>query len=128
MFAVLAGLSVLAGVAGVAAAWLTYNRPAELWQRFEGGFGRVWSAWESAYRVDDLYGATIVAPGKKAAEVAAFTVDARGIDGAVNGVGWVFRRAGAVLRGVQTGYVRNYGAVFAAGMLAVLVWLIARGL
>jgi NADH-quinone oxidoreductase subunit L len=128
MFLLLAGLSVLAGVAGAAAAWLTYNRPAELWQRFEQGFGRVWTAWESAYRVDDIYGATIVAPGRRAAEAAAFTVDARGIDGAVNGVGWLFRRAGSALRGLQTGYVRNYGAVFTAGILVVLAWLIARGM
>jgi NADH-quinone oxidoreductase subunit L len=26
---------------------------------------RVWTAWENAYRVDDIYGATIVAPGKQ---------------------------------------------------------------
>jgi NADH-quinone oxidoreductase subunit L len=128
MFALLAGLSVLAGVAGAVAAWLAYNRPAELWQRFEEGFGNLWSAWENAYGVDDLYGATIVAPGKKAAEVAAFAVDARGIDGAVNGVGWVFRRLGSALRGLQTGYVRNYGVTFAAGLLVVIVWLIARGM
>ena len=63
-----------------------------------------------------------------AAEAAAFTVDAKGIDGAVNGVGWLFRRAGSALRGLQTGYVRNYGAVFTAGILVVLVWLIARGM
>ncbi|HSJ35575.1 MAG TPA: NADH-quinone oxidoreductase subunit L [Acidimicrobiia bacterium] len=128
MFLLLAGLSVLAGVAGAVAAWLSYNRPAELWQRFEQGFGRVWTAWENAYQVDDIYGATVVAPGHKLAEAAAFTVDAKGIDGAVNGVGWVFRRLGGALRGVQTGYVRNYGAAFTAGILVILVWLIARGM
>jgi len=125
---VLAGLSVLAGIAGVAAAWLTYNRPPQAWRRFEAGFGRLWKAWENAYWVDDLYGAALVAPSRKAAELAAFEVDARGIDGVVNGVGWVFQRLGGALRGLQTGYVRNYGAGFTAGILVIVIWLVWRGL
>jgi NADH-quinone oxidoreductase subunit L len=126
MFASLAGLSVLAGVAGVAAAWLTYNRPPVAWQRFETGFGKLWMAWENAYWVDDLYGVAFVAPGEQLAEAAAFAVDAKGIDGAVNGVGEVVRRLGGALRGLQTGYVRNYGAGFTAGILAIIIWLTWR--
>ena len=128
MFFILAGLSVMAGVAGVAAGWLTYNRPAAAWQRFEAGFGKLWTSWEDAYRIDDLYGKVFVAPGKKAVEIAAFEVDARGIDGAVNGLGWVFRRLGNTVRGLQTGYVRNYGVGFTAGMLVIVIWLVVRGL
>jgi NADH-quinone oxidoreductase subunit L len=127
-FWVLAALSVGAGLAGAAAAWLTYNRPADAWRRFEEGFGGLWSTWERAYRVDDLYGAVIVAPGRTLSEQAAFTVDAKGIDGAVNGVGWLFRRLGGVLRGAQTGYVRTYGVGFTAGLLVVVIWLVMRGL
>lgn len=128
MFVLLAGLSVLAGGAGVVAAWLTYNRPVEAWRDFQEGFGPAWTTWEQAYRVDDLYGAVVVAPGRRASEVAAFTVDLKGIDGVVNGVGWLFQRAGGALRGIQTGYVRNYGVEFAAGMLVVVIWLVAVGL
>src|SRR5690606_1119444 len=128
MFLILAGLSTLAGIAGVAAAWLTYNRPPEAWQRFQEGFGRLWTAWENAYWVDDVYGATIVGPGRRLAEFAAFQVDARGVDGAVNGLGAAVARIGSVLRGLQAGFVRNYAAGFAAGVLVVAVWLIARGL
>ena len=128
MFLLLAGLSVVAGVAGVAAAWLAYNRPAAAWRRFQSGFGSMWTAWEQAYRVDDLYGSVIVTPGRKASETAAFTVDAKGIDGAVNGVGGVFRKLGGVLRNLQTGYVRNYGVGFTAGLLVIAIWLVARGL
>ena len=40
MFALLAALSVGAGLAGAGAAVLTYNRPAELWRRFEASFGK----------------------------------------------------------------------------------------
>jgi hypothetical protein len=51
------------------------------------GFGRLWEAWSTAYRVDDLYGAALVVPGRKLAETAAFRFDLPIVDGLVNGVG-----------------------------------------
>ena len=80
-----------------------------------------------AYRVDDLYGATIVTPGRKLSERLAFDFDAGGIDGLVNGVGRAVRSAGARTRMLQTGLVRNYGVGFVAGLLAVVIWLVVAG-
>ncbi len=128
MFFLLAAISVLAGVAGIVMAYLAYNRPRELWERFQLGFGRAWTAWEQAYRVDDLYGATLVKPGKAMAEAAAFKVDLPVVDGAVNGIARLVRSVGSGARTVQTGYVRNYGVAFVAGIVAMLVWILARGL
>ncbi len=89
------------------------------------GLEPIWGTWESAYRIDDLYGATLVAPGKKAAELAAFGFDLKVIDGAVNGVGRLVRSAGTWTRTLQTGYVRNYGALFLGGTLVIVIWLVA---
>jgi NADH:ubiquinone oxidoreductase subunit 5 (subunit L)/multisubunit Na+/H+ antiporter MnhA subunit len=127
MFAVLAAISVLAGTAGVVIGYLTYNRPPEMWQRFQDGFGRVWGLWEQAYKVDDVYGATLVKPGKALADAAAFKVDVPIVDGAVNGVGWVVRRLGSTVRLTQTGLVRTYGVVFVAGVLGVIIWMVVAG-
>lgn len=127
MIILLAGLSVVAGLAGIAAAYLAYNRDAEDWLGFEDGLQPLWGTWEDAYRVDDLYGRVIVAPGKKSAEAAAFAVDLPVIDGAVNGIGRVFRDLGNWVRPIQTGYVRNYGALFLAGTVVVVIWMIAGG-
>jgi NADH-quinone oxidoreductase subunit L len=127
MFALLAALSVGAGLAGAGAAVLTYNRPAELWRRFETSFGRVWEAWQNAYWVDDLYGLAIVAPGKKAAEDMAFRVDLPVIDGLVNGAGRLVREVAGWARGLQSGLVRSYGLLFGAGTVAVIAWMLARG-
>ncbi len=127
MFILLAGLSVLAGLAGAAAAYLAYNRSSDEWRGFEGGFEPLWGAWEKAYGVDDIYGRVIVAPGKRAAEAAAFQFDIPIIDGAVNGLGRVFRDLGEWARPIQTGYVRNYGALFLAGTIVVVIWLVAGG-
>ncbi|MFZ0626375.1 MAG: NADH-quinone oxidoreductase subunit L [Acidimicrobiia bacterium] len=127
MFLLLAGLSVLAGVLGVTAGYLAYRRPVEKWRDFEAGLEPLWGTWEQAYRVDDFYGAALVAPGKKTAELAAFGLDLAVIDGAVNGVGRWVRSLGEWARPLQTGFVRNYGVLFLGGALVVIVWLVAVG-
>ena len=124
----LAGLSVAAGLAGIVAAYLAYRREESAWRDFEDGMQPAWGLWLDAYRVDDLYGATIVAPGRKLAEAAAFSFDLPVIDGAVNGVGRLVRNLGDWLRPLQTGYVRNYGVIFLAGAVAVVVWLVTGGI
>jgi len=125
MFVLLAGLSVVAGLAGVAAAFLAYRQPREAWEAFEHGFEPLWGTWEQAYHVDDIYGRVIVAPGRRAAEAAAFSVDLPVIDGAVNGAAYVVRRLGEWARPLQTGFVRNYGALLLAGAVTVVIWLVA---
>ncbi len=127
MFLLLAALSVGAGLAGVGAAFLTYNRPADLWRRFEESFGKLWDAWQNAYWVDDLYGMTIVQPGRKLAEAAAFRFDIPVVDGLVNGAGRLVRNVAGWARGMQTGLVRSYGLLFGAGTVAVIAWMLARG-
>ena len=123
----LALVSMTAGVIGLVMAFLTYRRPADRWRDFEESFQPLWGTWEAAYNVDDFYGRTIVAPGKRAAEVSAFGIDLPIIDGAVNGIGRIVRDFGDWLRPLQTGFVRNYGALFLAGTLVIVVWLVAGG-
>ena len=126
-FLLLAVLSVGAGLAGAAAAFLAYNRPTELWERFEASFGKLWGWWQKGYGVDDAYGAVVVAPGKKAAETAAFRFDLGVIDGLVNGIGRAVRALASRLRPVQNGLVRSYGLLFTAGVVAVVTWILVRG-
>jgi NADH-quinone oxidoreductase subunit L len=128
LFIILAGLSVFAALVGGGAAYLTYRRPVGSWQRFEEGLQPLWGTWEDAYRVDDLYGKTLVAPGRKLAEISAFGVDLPLIDGAVNGAAGLFLGIGQRLRPLQTGYVRNYAALLLAGAVVVVGWLLAGGL
>ena len=127
MFAILAGLSALAGAIGAGAGYLAYSRPKERWSAFEEVFEPLWGTWEHAYRVDDIYGATLVAPGMKAARFAAFGVDLPIIDGMVNGVGRLVRMAGETARPLQSGFVRNYGVLFLGGALVAVIWLVTSG-
>ncbi len=124
---VLAAVAVAAGVVGAGMAFFAYHRPSEAWRRFQSGFGRVWGWWENAYRVDDIYGAMLVAPGRRLAEQAAFRLDLKVVDGAVNGVARLVRATGIMIRPAQSGLIRQYGLWFALGLVAVLAWILVRG-
>ena len=127
MFALLAALSVGAGLAGAGAAVLTYNRPAELWRRFEASFGKLWDAWQNAYWVDDLYGMAIVEPGRKLAEATALSLRPSGRRRPRQRGGSAGPGGRRLARGLQTGLVRSYGLLFGAGTVAVIAWMLARG-
>ncbi len=125
----LALVSVAAGVVGIAIAFLLYRHASEeTRERLLGKVRRPLMAWENGYWVDDVYGTLIVKPGMRIALWSAGAVDQRTIDGLVNGVGAAVRRLGRRLRPLQSGFVRSYGAVLAAGAVGIVAWIVARGL
>jgi NADH-quinone oxidoreductase subunit L len=75
---------------------------------------------------DDFYDTIIGRPSQKLATFFAWVVDARIIDGAVNGTANLVRSTGSATRKLQSGYVRNYALGIAVGMAAVIVFLISR--
>ncbi len=125
----LAVVSVLAGVAGLVMAYLLYGRADEMTrQRMLGWVRRPMFVWENAYWVDRVYGRLVVAPGKRVAVWMAEFVDQVVIDGLVNGVGGSVRRIGGWIRPLQTGFVRSYGVLLAGGTVALVAWIISRGI
>ena len=62
----------------------------------------------------------------KLATFFAWVVDARVIDGAVNGTANLVRATGSAARKLQSGYVRNYALGIALGMAALIVFLLSR--
>jgi NADH-quinone oxidoreductase subunit L len=76
--------------------------------------------------IDPLYARIVETPGRALAAFSAFVVDSKLIDGVVNGLGAVVRFGGSRLRTVQTGYVRNYALVIAAGAVLVLGYVVAK--
>ncbi len=124
---ILAGVSVLAGVVGISIAAALYLGPEDRRERLLGRIRRPWFAMENAYWVDQMYGRTIVLPGKKASNWAAFSFDAKLVDGIVNGVGVLVKQISAGLRPLQTGLVRNYALVLAAGVVGLVIWFLSSG-
>jgi NADH-quinone oxidoreductase subunit L len=81
---------------------------------------------QNAWYVDSSYAWLVDKPGRAVAQASADVVDAKVIDGAVNGTGWLVQNAATLLRLAQTGYVRTYAGVMVAGLavvLGVLLWV-----
>ncbi|HLY82386.1 MAG TPA: NADH-quinone oxidoreductase subunit L [Acidimicrobiales bacterium] len=79
-----------------------------------------------AWYGDEAVAAFVAGPGTELADFTAYNVDQQTIDGAVNGVAWLVRHGGGVLRKLQTGYVRNYALGVAGGAAALLLYVVVR--
>ena len=95
--------------------------PRRFVERIPLGLGPgMYLASVNKYYVDDFYQLVFARGGVLIAN-ALWWFDARVIDGAVNGSGWVASRIGGALRKIQTGRVENYGLGIAAGLAIVLL-------
>jgi len=79
-----------------------------------------------AWYVDAFVAAFVDGPGRLLAAWSAYVFDLKVIDGAVNGVADLVRDAGARLRRIQTGFVRNYALGVAAGTVALFAFVVLR--
>jgi NADH-quinone oxidoreductase subunit L len=121
-------LLLLGAVAGTAGIWLAYRwyvrdpaAPARFVAAIPFGLGPgMYAASVNKYYVDDLYGLVWARGGVLVGNLL-WWFDAKVIDGAVNGAGWIAGRLGGTLRRSQTGRVQNYGLGMAAGLVVVLV-------
>jgi NADH-quinone oxidoreductase subunit L len=90
-------------------------------------FRPIYRAVYNKYYVDEIYDAAIVHPLRDGSSSVLWkTVDARIIDGAVNGTGHLVRESAGALRLLQTGSVRVYAASLFTGALLVLGYFLAR--
>jgi NADH-quinone oxidoreductase subunit L len=125
----LGGLLLLIGAAvAVSGVWLAYrwyvrqtDAPRRFVERMPLGLGPgMYAASVNKYYIDDIY-QLVWARGGVLLSNALWWFDARVIDGAVNGAGWLAGTIGGGLRKVQTGRVENYGLGIAAGLAIVLL-------
>jgi NADH-quinone oxidoreductase subunit L len=75
---------------------------------------------------DDFYDTIIGRPSQRLATFFAWVVDARVIDGAVNGTAQLARATGSAARKLQTGYARNYALGIAIGMALIVAFMLSR--
>jgi NADH-quinone oxidoreductase subunit L len=119
---ILAVISVAVALGGIL---LAYRRYVVAGQQVEEG--GIWDTLLAGYRIDDLYGKTLVLPGKRLADLSAFSADARVIDGAVNGVGAAVKLLAERMRPIQTGLVRNYGVGILVGVVGLVLFILTTG-
>ena len=119
-------LSVIVAFAGILLAWSMYGAAPVRADTIGRPRTIVHRALLNAWYIDWVYDRIIVRPLFAASEVLARIVDARGIDGAVNGLGHAVVAWASSLRRLQTGYVVNYALTMLAGAVAIVGFLIAR--
>ncbi len=145
-------LSVLIAIAGISAAYHFYVRRPSISERLAHQWAGPHRVLSNKYYVDELYDATVV-KGTVGGAKGLWIVDARVVDGAVNGSGWltifsswlsqlfdkyvvdglvnltgsVAEESSFTFRRVQTGLVQNYALLMLVGVfLFVSAYLFAR--
>ena len=122
----LSAVAVACGLAGLLVARAVYRRGLaspddDPFDRRLGVAGRVFG---HAYYYDERISRAVDRPVRAGAGWLARVLDAKVIDGAVEGVGRLVRDTGGVLRRVQTGRVRSYVLVLVLGAAALLLYLL----
>jgi NADH-quinone oxidoreductase subunit L len=112
--------SSVVAITGIALAYIFYVKRPDLPDKLtEGQWG--YDIVKNKYLVDELYDETIVQPTIEGSKLLWKECDARGIDGAVNGVarviGWFSYRGKAF----QSGFVRNYALFIVVGFITLLL-------
>jgi NADH-quinone oxidoreductase subunit L len=120
-------LSSGVALAGIGIAFYFYlrnrNAAAALADRFSGAY----RVLLNKYYVDEAYDAAVVQPIRILSTEGLWKiVDARIIDGTVNGIGRVVSASSEILRRTQSGSVRAYAASLFLGVVAVLGYYLWR--
>jgi NADH-quinone oxidoreductase subunit L len=115
----LAGLSVMLAIVGIAAGWFVFRkRPLLQMPRL----------LENKYYVDEIYDATVINPIKEGSRAGLWKLfDVGVIDGFLHAIGDVVKEAGRVVRHLHAGFVRGYAIIILIGALAVIGFFAAFG-
>jgi NADH-quinone oxidoreductase subunit L len=120
LVALLAGASVLAGLAGIGMGVAMYARRRPDPAAVTRAAGPVYTLLANKYYVDELYDRRLVDAGK-ALFGAGWAFDVHIIDGLVDRLGWLMALVGSGLRRAQTGIVGNYALSVVAGLIVLIV-------
>lgn len=116
----LMAVSVTVAVIGILAAWVMYMRNPELPAKFVARFPAVHRVIFNKWYVDELYDAVFVNPCKRIGTFLWRGVDAKVVDGIVNGCAWVVKGVGTGLRYTQSGYLYNYAVAMVVGVMLIV--------
>jgi NADH-quinone oxidoreductase subunit L len=113
---------MLAGLGGIALAYVLYVMAPGLPESIANGFRPVYTLLYNKYFIDEAYDSAVVNPVIDGSRSLLWrTIDAGAIDGTVNGVGKTARNIGNLLRHAQSGYIRSYAGWVVAGAILVVI-------
>jgi NADH:ubiquinone oxidoreductase subunit 5 (subunit L)/multisubunit Na+/H+ antiporter MnhA subunit len=113
--------STLVALFGIGMAWVIYYKKYLDARALREGFYPLWAIFQQKYFLDRLYEDFFVKfLFQRCWNRLIELIDTYVVDGAVNGSGWVTRRASDRLRVIQTGQLQLYGAGVAAGVVVIV--------
>ena len=123
----LTAVSVLVALAGMGLAYLFYVARPQLPARLATRLQAVYNTLYNKYYVDEIYDAVVVRPIRRTSEAVLWRgIDVTAIDGVVNGLASWLQQGGDVLKRMQSGYTRAYGAWVLLGAFLVLLYFAAQ--
>jgi NADH-quinone oxidoreductase subunit L len=122
----LSALAIIMGLIGLGVAWVLYRQGLESVDRdpFDQRLGVFGHLFGNAYYFVHGISRAVDGPLRGFAGWLTRVVDTGIIDGAVNGVGWLFRETSLGFRRLQTGFVRNYALGIVLGTVALFAYLL----
>jgi NADH-quinone oxidoreductase subunit L len=114
-------VSLAVGLAGIAVAWYLYIRETEAPERLATHFPALYRASLNKLYMDEIYEWSVIKPVMGFAQWLWTFVDTRIIDGAVNGIAWLWARLAALLRPLQTGRAQSYAFGILIGLVVLVV-------
>jgi NADH-quinone oxidoreductase subunit L len=118
-----AGLSIAVALAGIGLGWLLYGPKGSLRAK-ELDLKKPANALSEMLYFDQIYDFLFVQTVRDLAQAIGVTVEQKGIDGVVNGVGESARLIGSDLRVLQSGHTTRYLASIFVGVVLVLVYFV----
>ena len=120
-------ISAMVAVVGIGVATYFFLRNRRAADHVAEQFGGLRQVIADKYYVDEIYDAAVVQPIRIVSEEALWKkIDARLIDGAVNGAGEIVGGLSEVGRRLQTGSVRTYAASLFVGVVLILGYYLWR--
>ena len=119
-------LTVVLVIGAILLARHLYVRHTEAATKVREKAGGAYTLLLNKYYVDEIYGFLVIKPFVGLSTFFWKIVDVLIIDGFVNGLARLGALASDLLRFIQTGRVRSYATIFAAGVVLVVGYLVLR--
>ena len=117
-------IALLAGIGGIATAALVYQVSKDRIELLKEAFAPLYDLLFHKYYVDELYDLLIVKPTKAIGSFMEERAEKRGIDFAVDEVGFQVKEVSRGISFWQTGRVRTYALNMVAGMVIILLFVV----
>ncbi len=117
------GISIIVAVLGILGAWALYRRGFQ----YKENRNLVYQLVFHKYYVDELLILLVIQPVQWIGRTASNLLEGDLLDGGSRGVAWILGGTSALLRRMQTGYMRNYALAILLGVVLIILYYAVRG-